>query len=650
MPRKYLSILNGIHMLPAYFVLFTVGVNFFFGALQLANSIKIDFFFAYMPKVVKLTIFSPSIDRGLWATSLIIILLVPIVSRIFIRNRIPQFIIFTHFIAPASCIVYLAKSFQQGLMFLTLGGFLALIMMIRYSHELLSLAPVEALVAVSISILVILISIQMGSLIVLILYPFLGPIFFATSPFQCLPKIHVHLFYVAYPLMMTFLVTLLVSWFWMPLLNFLIRATKRLAVRNQSLLRLSTNKARARNNFGSHRIVQIMVLFSLIGLSSFVIYYAHSFGKEPLGVDDEWYRGRLDGIASLEDLKRVLITEPRWPYLLLLYAIKAATSQNSIAVVNFGPVLLISLLSVTVYWLVNIGKNNRQLASLSSILTVFSMQTTVGLYTGIYANWLALSGMVAFFAFLLQALQKQKKKYIFLSIITSILVLLSHPWTWGILIGIIVCYSFITFLLLYFSSHGRSWDKRQLVYPLVIILFNLMFALIVLLMARHTPFISGAQSGIYSGYFDVANTLSIGNLLDFRKILSFTLAYYVGGLVAAPPIFLLAILGVWASRRYVDNFNRILLSWIIVPLMACFLTISFWQWRLLYLIPFQIPISIGVFFAIEKISQLYKRSSETSCKALNIFQLLLVASTILLAFNYALGSIVSFVGNLIIFQ
>ncbi len=656
MPRGYWNFSRNIERISAYFFLFMGSINLFFGALQLANIQKIDFFFVYMPEIIDLTLFSPYLDRGIWGTSLAVTLFIPVIMRIVKHVKIPPLMIFSHFILPGSCIVYATKFFQQGLQFLTLSGFLAIVMTIRYSQKLLSVSSIESLVRVAIGILAFIVTIQLGSLIVLILYPLLGPIFFSANPFRCFPRIHINLFYATYPLLLTTLIAFLSSWFWMPLKKILFKASNRFASVRQLIIRFQCKPSAVQkfhysyNNFDLQKIVPILVLLSSAFLGIFLIRYAQIFGGELLGVDDEWYIRSLDRVSNLSKLKAILISEPRWTYLLMLYFIKIATSQSAAAVVGFGSIPLIFFFSITVYFLVSVGKNNRFLALLSSILTTFSIQTTVGLFAGIYANWLAISGVVLFFFLFLYAFQKQSYKFMLLSIFISFLVLFSHPWTWGILMAIVITYAFVTSLLVKFGSQRSSINKRELVWPMAVILSNLIFALIILLMAKNIPFISGAHKGIHSGYVDIVKSFSIENFLNFRAILSSTLAFYVGGLFAIPPLLTLAILGVWASRNYSDRFNRLLLSWITIPLGLSLFTISFWQWRLLYIIPFQIPVSIGVFFIIEKINQFNKRNWTKPRVTNNVFKLLLIISTILLASNYALGSLVSFLGNLLIFH
>jgi len=387
---------------------------------------------------------------------------------------------------------------------------------------------------------------------------------------------------------------------------------------------------------------KLALLFSIIcGIYlTYAPYIANNQGVR--GVDTLWYYQLLDQTKNMEDLKNVLLHEPRAFYLLLLYIVRLITSQSSLTVVQVTPALLAIFLVLSTYYLVKTGTKNAWLASLASIFATFSIHTTVGMFAGIFTNWLAISLIMVSLTLLLKALEKRSKLYLLYLLfagLSSLLIFLIHRWTWGITMGIFASYLILSLARL---IGKRPNAKQEAMSGLFLLLFNLspslaaiIFpSLMVGILAAMPSFVAGDIWGRLTAY------ISLFNLSQLWQNVFVTLTQFVGGSYDNSLILILSIIGLVAICDYKDNFNRILTSWaFMVAAVLTFYGHLEEMWRFLYDLPFPITAAIGIYFIIQNVNQRIGTPSdaETSDKiCFSTFQILLIAVIILALFNYTL--------------
>src|SRR2546425_12572540 len=122
------------------------------------------------------------------------------------------------------------------------------------------------------------------------------------------------------------------------------------------------------------------------------------------------------------------------PVPLILFYLIASLGVRPEQVVEFSPVILGPLLSFSSFVFVRTGSGDKGTAAIAALVASFSFDVTVGIWAGYLANWLGM--IIAFFflaAFLL--FEKSQRKTIVIPLIfLSLVMLLTHPWTWALIL------------------------------------------------------------------------------------------------------------------------------------------------------------------------------------------------------------------------
>ncbi|MEM3653566.1 MAG: hypothetical protein QW723_02485, partial [Candidatus Bathyarchaeia archaeon] len=129
-----------------------------------------------------------------------------------------------------------------------------------------------------------------------------------------------------------------------------------------------------------------VILNFLILCGTLLSYYPYFFRENLVGVDTKWYYNRLNELNSRKDLIKFFLSEPHSLYLIVLFLVQKLTNLSSLFIIKASPALLTTFLIITVYSLVKTGTKNEYLGTLSSAFACFSYYTTVGMFSGIFAN------------------------------------------------------------------------------------------------------------------------------------------------------------------------------------------------------------------------------------------------------------------------
>ena len=77
----------------------------------------------------------------------------------------------------------------------------------------------------------------------------------------------------------------------------------------------------------------------------------------------------------------------------------------------------------------------------------------------IYSNWLALIEAYIFLGLYLLAVNGKNVKFLVLSVLVSVLMLYTHPWTWSFLMAVLGLYFLIN--LWYTKSEGLTQERNM---------------------------------------------------------------------------------------------------------------------------------------------------------------------------------------------
>src|SRR5437773_11273137 len=307
-----------------------------------------------------------------------------------------------------------------------------------------------------------------------------------------------------------------------------------------------------------------------------------------VGIDSPTYVGwisRMLGLPLLNALQYSFVQglDGSRPLLLVLFYLAGSAGISPSQILEYLPMVLAPMLSLSTYVFVRYGHGSSSLAGLTGIFSSVSFYTTVGLWGGYYANWLALILVYFFLTSLLVFSRSPSKVKYGSTYALSVALLFTHPWTWVL----------ITTVCLVFSI--TLWrETRNLVH--LKSLTGIIATGIILDLVKSWAFATRSVAA------DIATKApnGAGILLSFWNSLVDGLLFTHGGLLANWIILGLGLLGVLVLR-FKDWFERLLLLWVAVPSIAFVLLDSYHQARILYDLPIPLLVSIAVVSLLPRI-------------------------------------------------
>ncbi len=536
------------------FLLITLAssVNVFFGFVQLANLLGIKYYYFYSPKIIDIVIFSPVLDLAVWIVSFVVIVSV-VLALSFLRKSLPRWISWF-------CLLTLAVALVSTVS-LTLGVLLGVP---------LGFAVVGALIYFGFGCMlkrgfgVCLLLLGVFGLIIFFEAASLGTwvwnIFDYSFPFVDVWHWHfalvdLSLFNVFYGWTSWLLVALLYSWIWIPL--------GKLVVAKVKSLRTLSEKVIISCGFGFLKLKNRFLFLSLLLIIGFAVLvscysYFNIAANSLVGSDSTAY------FSWLEDMRlqgpAIALRQDRPLSNLFMYFIQFTFGLSSENVVKIMPVVCCVGLSLAVFWFVRVGLRNDVLALTSGLFTVFSFQTTVGVYAYSVSNWLALIEGVVLFGLLLKSSGKHSWAYIGAAALVGVALLFTHPYTWDVIVVVLAAY-LAWMIIRFLKQRAEPEGKVQVLQLFFVIALNL----VVYGLYSVLPFGRGVGSG---GVGFVGRSVVFPNVLNLEKGLETMVQAWVGGLYANPLLVFLAIAGMLSVAAFATRYSRLMLLWIMVPSLA----------------------------------------------------------------------------------
>ena len=341
-------------------------------------------------------------------------------------------------------------------------------------------------------------------------------------------------------------------------------------------------------------------LFTSILAGIFVCLYPLLPAVNPkftvFGVDIPYYNEVLEELFSFGYLNTLntpnIFFRERIVYHTFQYLIALPIPLSTTQALQFTTLILTGLLILAVYFFVKAGIKNDFIAGCAALFTAFSFNVTVGLTSAIYSNWLALTETYIFLGLYLLANERKEAKFLVLTIPVSILILYTHPWTWSFLMAFLGLYFLVN--LWHSKSEGLTPERRWEIKTLILIFtINILFDFLKKLCFQ-------IPGGVETGY----NTLGFLNVfypLLIRETIQKTLIIKVGGYYANPLIYLLSIFGVFSTSNHKNRFYQLLVLWLVVGCVT-FIFSEALQWRILYVLPFQVYSTLGLVTILKLLS------------------------------------------------
>ncbi|KFM22230.1 hypothetical protein AAA799B03_00130 [Marine Group I thaumarchaeote SCGC AAA799-B03] len=265
--------------------------------------------------------------------------------------------------------------------------------------------------------------------------------------------------------------------------------------------------------------------------------------------------------------------------LLFLYALSSIFNTNSTEFLNSIFFLLTPLLILSSYFFAK-QVRDQNFARVVMILTPFSYQVIVGLYTGFIANWLAVITTFITFALILK-LEKNFKLVTILLIFLSVLAtMFFHTYTWTYLLATISLFLGIKII----------FERRKISLKFVISIFLIMLSL------GAVDYLKGefleSNVGIQSNVIRATDVLSVYEFTDRWNNTMYNFTVFFGGYYNNTVLLLFAIVGMLFLTK--KNSDYLLAASIFVAALPILFGEYGVQSRLYYDMPIHIIATLGL--------------------------------------------------------
>ena len=296
--------------------------------------------------------------------------------------------------------------------------------------------------------------------------------------------------------------------------------------------------------------------------------------------------------------------------LIIFYSI-ASLGVSPQLTVEFSPIILGPLLSLSLFFFVNAGFGNKGAAAISALVGCFSFNVTVGIWAGYLANWMAI--IIAYFflaSFFL--FERSKRRTVLLPplFLLSLALLLTHPWTWALILATTFVYAII-----------RSGDQRKLltISPVILILGGIIVDFVKNQVAGGTTL--AADLGTKAPVF------GISQFLMFWPNVWTALTVFYNGLLGNAVLLGLSAL-CFAAIQFRGKVASMSFCWVACASIPFVLLNAFHQTRLIYDLPIPPLAALGSLW-------LMSRAGGGNLRGTLILLVILLFSA-----NYAVGSII----------
>jgi len=270
------------------------------------------------------------------------------------------------------------------------------------------------------------------------------------------------------------------------------------------------------------------------------------------------------------------------PLLLIPLYLAASAGISPSLIIEYLPMLLAPLLSLSTYIFVRFGQGSASLAGLTALFTSTSFYITVGMWGGYYANMLGIIETFLFLTFLLLFSKSPSTARYSAMFALSVALFLTHPWTWVLVAS--VC---LVFAVSVWKETGRSIHLKSMI--------GIIVAGIVLDVLKSSVFATRTVAA------DLATKVpTAGQVASFWTNLVDALLYTHGGLLGNWLVLGLGLLSVFALR-FRDRFERLLILWVGLASLPFLLLDSYHQARILYDLPIPVLGSVAVLFFLPQI-------------------------------------------------
>ena len=337
---------------------------------------------------------------------------------------------------------------------------------------------------------------------------------------------------------------------------------------------------------------------------------------------------QMRGLNVNSALSFALIND-RSAFLIFTYVLSFLVSP--INIMQFMPALLIPLFCIVSLFVVRLTCGFREAWVYTVLMVPFSLQALGLIYSGYFANILAVIFVYIYFILLLWVFRSRSSLGVFGLLSVSLIVLLSHSWTWyvfAISLGAFLVLEWRTVARVHGSWQSFKWKASVVATTIAV---GLVFDL-----ARGLLTSTSASSSVFETAQSNMGLPSAAYVLGGLKL---TTNFYLGGVFANAPIIILSIIGFLFMLTFKSEISRLLVSWFLVGCVSILFASSELVFnRFLFLMPTTIFSSLGLVFFLR--FSIYNSKGQPA-KKLGL-ELIVVAFVFLNILNFGLR----FISNL----
>ena len=375
---------------------------------------------------------------------------------------------------------------------------------------------------------------------------------------------------------------LIFSWLWIPIAGKI--WVKYIPTPISNKLSIPRTKIKV-EQYNKKRKWFVSVLILLTFISLLIGYYPYMGVNKTMlvGPDSDTYYKWLGvmgekGLFSTLDIRRGL-------HLIFLGILQFFTPRFQALRVSLS--LNALFIFLTTILLIKRGDDRRIL--LTAVLSIFSLANVIGGTVGLLSNWFSLSLWYLTIFLLLRFIEGRSKVLFIGANLASVAAMLSHSWTWEVLMGIVFIYEVYSF----FIKKTTSFELKTL---LTFLGLNGVFRLI------YFYFLPTYQSWTVS----TSRQLARGLFQQFMIFSYFPKVWGLTSLSSEYSNFLIPALGVVGMITIIKRKNaldRMLTAWFFLCSLGVYASQIrgevMWMpdsraWRFLYLIPYHIPAAQGL--------------------------------------------------------
>jgi len=265
------------------------------------------------------------------------------------------------------------------------------------------------------------------------------------------------------------------------------------------------------------------------------------------------------------------------PLLLVLLYVVASIGVSPSQVIEYLPMILAPLLSLSSYLFVRYGHGSANFAGLTALFAPFTFYLPVGLWGGYYANMLALVFAYLFLTLLLLFSKSPSAPKYCGMFALSVALFLTHPWTWVLIATAGLVFALSLWGETHFTIHLKSIAGIVIAGVALDVLKSTLFATRTVAADLATKLPTSADPSAFWV-----------NLVD-------GLLYTHSGLLGSWIILGVGLFACFALR-FKDRFERLVLLWVAIASIPFLILDSYNQTRIVYDLPIPILMATASLF------------------------------------------------------